>query len=55
MAHTTDQRQFVDLEALSWATAIAEATPAHLGLDLLHRDLKARRQTLEHDDKTLPV
>jgi hypothetical protein len=55
MAHTADQRQFIDLEALSWPTAIAEATPAHFGLDLLGCDLKARRQTLEHDDKTLPV
>ena len=55
VAHTTDQCEFVGLEALAGAAAVSEPAAAHLCLDLLDGDRKSRRETLHHDDERLTV
>ena len=47
MPHTAQQRQFVDLEALTRAAPVAQATAGHLGLDHLDRHLEAIRIATE--------
>ena len=55
MTHAAEQGQLVLFEALARAASVAEATPGHLGLDLLHRDLEPGRKTFDDDDEGLAV
>ena len=51
MADTADEREFVLLEALTGATAIAEPSARHLGLDLLDGDLETAELIISGDEE----
>ena len=55
MTDAAEQDQFVDLEALARAAAVAETAPGQLGLDVLHGDCEAGGQALDDHDEPLPV
>ena len=55
MADSADQRQLIDLEALTWPTAIAEAAAGQLTLDVLDGDGQPGRQTFEDHHESLAV
>ena len=55
VADTADERQLVDLEALSWSPAEAQPAAGELSLDLLNRHRQAGWQPLDDDHEPLPV
>ena len=55
MTDAAEQGQLVDLEALAWATAVAETAPGQLGLDVLDGDCQPGGQALDDHDEPLPV
>ena len=55
MADTADERQLVDLEALSWSPAEAQPAAGELRLDLLDGHRQAGWQPLDDDHEPLPV
>ena len=55
VADAADEGQLVLLETLARAAPVSEASPGHLGLDLLDGDLEPGGESLDHDHQRLAV
>jgi len=55
MANAAKKIYFVDFEALAGAAPLAQAPPPQFVLNLLCRDIKPGRQTLNDDHESLSV
>lgn len=55
MSNAAHEGHLVLLETLPWTATVSEATTGQFGLNVLHRDGQARRETLDDDHQGLTM